>query len=301
MPKQDESDVKEFEETVHVDDSDDSSDDTEDKEETDIEDDSSDEEKDTSTDSSTEKKPDSEDDDVSDKKEDDSSDEDDKPDKVNEPLKDGIVETPREKALRLEVDRLRGDNRSKKTDELFAGSDVSVKKTELSEDKKDRLKKYDPKEIENLREVLDVMADDLGFIKKDEFQKTSYSGQAKNILDDFLEVHKEYDPINDKDDVLWNRFRSEFKLYKVPENPRDLKKLFNKIHNDVVGIKPSSDLRKIEANKEKIDSASHSASKNKSNKRAEQVVDRSQSSVTKEDARRGLKGFTDEEIDDLLS
>ena len=305
MSEQDK-DVKEFEEVSKVDE-DDTEDEESDEDDSDSEEDSEtdetskDSEKDTHTDPSTDKKPDSEDDETSKEDESDTED-DDKSEEENKPLKDCIVETPREKALRLENQRLRDGNRRKKSDDLFAGSEEKPvkKKQEMSEDKKERLKKYDPKEIENLREVLDVMADDLGFVKKDEYNKSSYEGQAKDILDDFLEDHQEYDPTNDKDDVLWNRFQSEFSLYKRPENPRDLKKLFKKIHNDIVGIKPASDLRKIEAKKEKIDSASHSASKSKSTKK-EQIVDRSNSTVDKETARKGLKGFTDEEIDELLS
>ena len=306
----DDKDVKNTEEIHHVDDSvededkedDESSEDESDTEDKD-DDSESDEEKETPTDPSTDKKPDS-------KEEDDESsdEEDDKSDKGEEHLKDGIVETPRENALRLEVERLRGKDREKRSDDLFAGSKdrQPVKKQELSEDKKERLKKYDPKELENLREVLDVMADDLGFVKKDEYQKSSYEKQAKDILNDFLEDHSEYSPEKDKDDVLWNRFQSEYKLYRTPEDPRDLKKLFKKIHNDIVGIKPASDLRKIEAKEEKIKSASHSAShsasKGKSNKRqTEEVVDRSNSTVDKDLARQGLKGFSEEEIDDLLS
>lgn len=303
MPKQDEKDVKEFEETSHVDDSDDSKEKEEesDKDESseseeksdETKDDSKDDEKDTHADSSTDKKPDSE---SSEEKEDES----DKSEEDKEQLKDGIVETPREKALRLEIENLRGTNRKKKADDLFVGSESPAKKQEIAPDRKEKLKKFDPKEIENLREVLDIIGEDLGYVKKDDYQKQSYQNQAKDILDTFLEEHQEYDPTNDKDDVLWNRFQSEFKLYRLPENPRDLKRLFKKIHNDVVGIKPQSDLRKIEADKEKITSASHSAAKSKS-KKQEQVVDRSNSSVDRETARKGLKGFTDEEIDDLLS
>ena len=295
MPKQDE-EVKEFDETSKVDDSDDS----EEKEDDESSDDSEKDEEETKDDSDDSKEKETQSESSSDENQssDDESKEDDESEKEEPKEVDG--ETPREKALRLEVERLKQYRRDDRSKELFSKDDAPVKKKEISDDKKERLKKYDPKEIENLREVLDVMADDMGFVKKDEYQKSSYSSQAKDILDDFLENHPEYTPENDKGDVLWKRFQSEYSLYKLPESPRDLKKLFSKIHNDVVGIKPSSDLKKIEASKEKLDSASHSASKNKQTKKTEQLVDRSSGSVDKETARKGLKGFTDEEIDELL-
>ena len=295
MPKQDE-EVKEFDETSKVDDSDDS----EEKEDDESSDDSEKDEEETKDDSDDSKEKDTQSESSSDENQssDDESKEDDESEKEEPKEVDG--ETPREKALRLEVERLKQYRRDDRSKELFSKDDAPVKKKEISDDKKERLKKYDPKEIENLREVLDVMADDMGFVKKDEYQKSSYSSQAKDILDDFLENHPEYTPENDKGDVLWKRFQSEYSLYKLPESPRDLKKLFNKIHNDVVGIKPSSDLKKIEAKKEKLDAASHSASKNKQTKKTEQLVDRSSGSVDKETVRKGLKGFTDEEIDELL-
>ena len=291
MPKQDEKDVKNLEEESKVDDSEE----TEEKEETSEEESTEPEEKTeeetkeetkkeeekTSTDSSPEKKKESESEGI-------------------EPLKDGIVETPRERGLRLKIERMQGDTRKERSKELFVSSDAPAeKKEESSPDKSDKLKKYDSKEIENLREVMGIIGEDLGYIKKDEYQKSSYEDAAKGILDDFLEAHQEYNPENDKGDVLWGRFQSEFKQYKNPSSPHDLKKLFKKIHNDVVGIKPASDLLKIEAKKEKIESVSHSASKSKSKTKPNQTVNKTHS-IDKETAKAGLKGFTDEEIDELI-
>ncbi len=295
MPTQDIEDVKNFEETVKVDDTEtekeeeetkeESEEESSEEEETEEKDDeeSKEEEEKTSTEPSPEKETTEE-----------------KSEEKVEPLKDGTVETPRERALRLKVERLQGEDRKKKADDLLDKPDIPTEKKEISQDKKDRLAKFDAEEVENLREILEVMGDELGFVKKDEHQKSSYETQAKDALEDFLEEHPEYSPENDKGDILWNRFKSEFEQYKKPDSPRGLKKLFKKIHNEVVGIKPASDLRKIEAGKEKIESASHSASKSKSKNKSEQIVDSSKTTIDRETAERGLKGFSKEEMDDLL-
>lgn len=305
MLKQGNEDVKNFEETVKVDDTE-----TEEKEEETTEESEEKSEEKTEEESSESEETEEKDDDKS-KEEEEKTSTESSPEKETteekkseekvEPLKDGTVETPRERALRLKVETLQGKDRKKKADDLLDKPDTPTEKKEISQDKKDRLKKYDAKEIENLREILEVMGDELGFVKKDEHQKSSYETQAKDALEDFLEEHPEYSPENDKGDILWGRFKSEFEQYKKPDSPRGLKKLFKKIHNTVVGIKPASELRKIEAGKEKIESASHSASKSKSKNKPEQIVSNSHTTVDKELIDRGLKGFSEEEKKDLLN
>lgn len=47
-------------------------------------------------------------------------------------------------------------------------------------------------------------------------------------------------------------------MYKQPQNPNDFKKIFNRIHTDIFGIKPIGDKGALNAAKEKIKVASHS-------------------------------------------
>ena len=206
-------------------------------------------------------------------------------------------ETPRERALRLETQRLKGVIRDGKRKQLFTGETPQPKKQELSDEKRKVLEKFNPEEISNLKEALDVLADDMGFVRKDEFQKTSYQDQAKDILDEFLDQHPEYDPSNDKDDVLWKQFQSEYSQYRLPENPKDLMKIFQKIHREILGIKPGSELRKVEAKEEKLKTASQPTAPKKQTKQED--VHRP-STVDRTVAEKILKGFTPEELDDMF-
>lgn len=198
-------------------------------------------------------------------------------------------ETSAEFALRKEVERLRGKLRSNQTKEIFTPAPPGTKKP-LSPDKQKVLEKYDPAELNNLRELIDVMADDMGFIKKEELTAQTYNSQADSILNDFLDDHKEYLPENDPEGILWNQFREEFSLYKQPENPKEYKKLFSKVHDNIFGMKPTGDIKKINAQRQKIAVASHagasssaiSSPKAVSNLRTDKLI-----------------GFSDEEIKDM--
>lgn len=202
-------------------------------------------------------------------------------------------ETPRERALRLEVKRLKDLGRKERKDDITAhpGGKEAAKK-ELSEDKKKILAKYKPEDMQNLREVIDVLAEDMGFVRKNEMGATSYAERAEGELDKFLEAHKEYLPENDKDNVLWDRFKTEYALYKQPENPKDFKKIFDRVHQTVFGIKPASDLKKIDASKEKIKVASHSGA----SKPGSGTIQAKAPAGLRFDM---LKGFSDEEKAEL--
>jgi len=209
-------------------------------------------------------------------------------------------ETPREYALRLEVTRLKRGNREKRAKDLLGGekpekpSGISqAQYNELNEDEKSLLGQYDANELSTFEKILDVLAKKHGWVKREELATTTRSQVSNDILDGFLQGHPEYLPENDKDNVLWGRFKSEFQLYKVPENPRDLKKIFNKIHRDIFGVKSEDELRKINAQKEKLKVVSHSGGS----------ATRGQSSpegtrLTPEQ-RSHFKGFSDKDFDDL--
>ena len=204
-------------------------------------------------------------------------------------------ETNKEFAYRLEITRLRREGRKERSGEILTAPPV-IAKQEMSPEKKKVLEKYKPEEIATLREVFDVMADDMGFVKKDQLGATRYQEQATEVLDTFLEKHPEYMPANDPGNVLWDRFKQEYSLYKQPANPKDLKKVLEKVHKDVFGIQPAAALSKNDAAKEKIKVASHSgasrpAPSREGVKRASAPVQGLRTDM--------LKGFSDEEIADL--
>ena len=211
---------------------------------------------------------------------------------------DGLAEvpgeTPRERALRLEVTRLKSLNRQERVAEILPHNTPPASKRELTDDEKNILGKYKPEEINALKEVLPALAKEMGFVRQDEIAGNTYAEKSQEVLDSFLEKHPEYLPENDKDGTLWGAFKTEYGLYKQPSNPKDFQKIFERVHRDVFGIKPAAGLTKVNAAREKASVASHAGAS-------------SQPSVA---ARRGtvapqglrldmLKGFSPEELADL--
>jgi hypothetical protein len=209
-------------------------------------------------------------------------------------------ETPREYALRLEVTRLKRGNREKRTQELL-GEGMPEKPSgitqaqyeELNEDEKSLLSQYDPKELSTFEKILDVLAKKHGWVKRGDLASTTRSQVSNDILDDFLQNHPEYLPENDKDNVLWGRFKSEFQLYKIPDNPKDLRKIFSKIHRDIFGVKSDEELKKINAQKEKLKVVTHSgglATRGQSSPKGARLTPEQKSH---------LKGFSDKDFEEL--
>jgi len=208
-------------------------------------------------------------------------------------IKEVEGETPREKALRLELTRQRLRNRQMRVKGLF-GEEAPEPKKEVDPKNKDVLKKYDPSEIENLKEVLEVMADDLGFIKKSEYAKESYQKDAHRELNSFLEKHPEYLPENDTDNTLWNAFQGEFNLYNRPQEPRDYQKIFNKIHHSLFGIKSEADYKRVDAQRQKAKVVSHSSSSPNKTKAKDTGTGLDPS------LKNYMKGFDDKDLDEMF-
>jgi hypothetical protein len=191
-------------------------------------------------------------------------------------------ESPRERALRLEVERVKGLLRKERTDELF------VKRPSASQIDEE-LKEYDPEELKRFEKI----ASKMGFAKKDEILHESTQEKLNAEFESFIDAHPEYAPENDKDGLLWNQLKSEFTLYNPPKDPKTLRKVLNKVHNDVFGVQPATNLSKINASREKIKVASHTgASAGKETKTKTQ----SPSGLRLD----GMKGFSEEEIAELL-
>lgn len=208
-------------------------------------------------------------------------------------------ETPRERALRLEIENLRGQNRKKQTDELLGNPQApAATKKELSPEKTAVLSRYKPGEIEALREVLPVLAEEMGYVRGDQLKQNQYTDKASEELDSFLKEHPEYLPENDKDNVLWKRFGEEYGLYRQPANPKDFRKIFNRIHKDIFGIKVTGEGKgEVEAGKRKVAAAAHSGSSAASTRTASNARPKANTSGLRADM---LKGFTDEEKAEIL-
>jgi hypothetical protein len=185
-------------------------------------------------------------------------------------------ESPRERALRLELTRVKGVIRDQKRDELF------VKKTVAPEED---LSEYDPEELKRF----ETLATKMGFAKKNEIVQDKNNSEFET----FIDAHPEYSSENDKDGTLWNRFKTEFNLYVAPKDPKTLKMLLNRVHNEIYGVQPAKNLNKINASQEKIKVASHTgASAGKETRTKTQ-----ETSGLRIDA---LKGFSEEEKKELF-
>ena len=189
------------------------------------------------------------------------------PESVNQP-KPVEGETPRERALRREVEKLKKQRRDDRSKELFTGPEPikSVQPEPASDD--ELLSRYDQTELKNLEEVIDVIAKKKGWVRNEELQATSYKQTATDVLDEFLASHPMYLPEQDSDNILWNQFQSEFSLYKTPENPKEYKRIFQKIHNEILGVRQLDEDPKLKAQDEKIKAASHAGGKQGMNTKA---------------------------------
>lgn len=206
-------------------------------------------------------------------------------------------ETARERALREEVTRVKRKLRTERGQKMFKDAQVSVNNDTLSDEDKAVLETFDPEQVANMEKLIAIQAKKMGFVKKEEFAKQTYHEQAQGVLDDFLEKHPEYDESNDPDGVLWGQFQKEYAQYKSPENPKELTRIFNKIHKEVFGISTDdSSLKRVEAQKEKIKVASHSASSGGSSKKSESKVDEDTKKLVDSGA---LQGFSEEELKEL--
>lgn len=207
-------------------------------------------------------------------------------------LKDVPGETPRERALRAELTRERALRRGDQAHEVFGNAPApATKRGELSEDDKKVIGKYKPEEVAALKEVLPVLAKEMGYVRAEDLAGQSYADKAQETLDGFLDKHPEYLPDNDKDGTLWAAFKAEYGLYKQPSNPKDFGRIFEKIHRDVLGIKPATALTKVNAQKEKTQVASHTGASSTTSAPRERAGKPAANSYRTD----MLKGFSDED------
>lgn len=211
-------------------------------------------------------------------------------------LNDVDGETPRERALRLKLADSEKENRRLLGQDLKIGEAPIAVKKELPPERADILKKYRPEEIAALREVLPVLAEDMGYVRTDQLNAQQYAERSEIELQEFLKEHPVYLPEKDKDGLLWGKFKENFQMYKQPKDPKDFKKIFNRIHTDIFGIKPAGDKGAITAAQQKIKVASH-AGASSPNRSGVSDRPRAGSPGLRLDM---LKGFSDEERSEML-
>lgn len=187
-------------------------------------------------------------------------------------------ETVREKALRLETQRLKGLLRTERQNEILPTQPTAPIAQEDDVD-------LDPEQVK----TFDKLARKLGFVKRDD----QVAQNNNDAFQSFLEEHPEYEQANDKDGILWDQFKAEFKLYAPPQDPKTLKKVLNKVHNEVFGVQPAANLTKINAQREKIKVASHTGAS------VQKVAPRARVQAPSGLRMDAMKGFSDAELKEL--
>lgn len=140
-------------------------------------------------------------------------------------------ETPREKALRLEVQRLRGLTRKKQVEDLV---ETTQQPQVTAEDEYQVLKDqgYTDDEIKKMVTAVDLIASKKGYVRADR----NYAQSVQDTVDLFVEGHPEYKPSNDPDNLRWDRFQALLAdgTYNLAgKTPKQLTSIFNKVDEDV--------------------------------------------------------------------
>lgn len=193
---------------------------------------------------------------------------------LNEP-KPVEGETIKERALRKEVEKLRGKLRKERAEELIIQKEQPIAENTSLDD-------YDPLEVEKLDKILAAR----GYIKKEEIEKKTYDEIALGELDEFLKSHPEYD-----DDSVYKQFQDELSVYAKPQNPKKYKELFDRVHKTIFGDNVVK--QNVAAANEKLKVASHgSATVTKPNTKSAKVLDQK--------LKEYLQGYSDDELIDMF-
>jgi hypothetical protein len=191
--------------------------------------------------------------------------------KEESPLKEAKPvegETLKERALRKEIERLRAEKRQ------GAVQVVAPKEQDLNSESKSKLEElgYSEDEIDNMTKVIDILAEQQGYVKKSH----TYQESINQVLSDFIEEHPIYKPANDKNDEHWARFQqilsNDYNI--IGKNPKQVKAVFEKVHRDIAeefGDVEDED-KKLNAQTQKIRSVSHGGG-TKTNSNTSRVVD----------------------------
>lgn len=209
-------------------------------------------------------------------------------------------ETPREKALRLEVQRLKGLRRKEAVGEIANATKGGPQApSQAVSDRMAKLREtYSEDEIRAMEEAIDVLAESKGYVKA----STSYQQTVNDNLNLFIEENPEYKPENDPEDVRWGRFQEIVGsgVYNLSgKTPQQLQSIFKKIKQDVdeeIG-EPATvtkaktkdrELRQNAAQNQKIKSVSHSGGTKSAPSKKTTDIDPS--------VRGMFKGFDDDDL-----
>jgi len=198
-------------------------------------------------------------------------------------------ETPREKALRLEIQRVKTLLREKTVSDLTGNNPAPQGVDDLQQL---RDIGYSDEEISNMEKAIDVIAQKKGYVKAEQ----SYQATVNNIVESFIDSHPEYKPENDPEDVRWTRFEGIIKsgVYNLSgKTPKQLNDIFKKVHRDVIEELGEADVtvevKRQAAQAQKIKSVSHSGGTKSAPVKKASTID--------PNVRGMFKGFDDEDLE----
>jgi len=199
-------------------------------------------------------------------------------------------ETPREKALRLEIQRLKQLRREDGINKLVGNKPNQ----EIAQDKLKELKDlgYTDEEILNMEKAIDILATKKGYVKAEQ----TYQSTVNSVVESFIDLHPEYKPENDPEDVRWTRFEALLQsgIYNIAgKTPKQLNEIFRRVHKDVVDelgeATMHTETKQKAAKIQKIQSISHSGGTKTTPEKKTSKIDPT--------VRSFFKGFDDEDLE----
>lgn len=196
-----------------------------------------------------------------------------------------VGETPKEHALRLETERLKGLLRGERAAEIRP----TVAPAAPISPTADIRAKYKPQDLA----AFDEMAKGLGFVRGDELKANEYGTKSDEVIREWQEAHPETE-----DPLIWDRIKAQFGpngIYQYPKNPNDYKTILNKIHQDIFNIQPVGDKGALTAKNQKIHVASGPGNSGPSRSITPTRTMPNSSGLRLD----GLRGFSDEEKESI--
>jgi len=101
-------------------------------------------------------------------------------------------------------------------------------------------------------DYFEKLASALGYAKSDDIEKSKiemrrqeYERVKHEEINKFVTDHPEYQIGIEANDLRWNSLLSEFRIYKLPEDPREFGKLLERAHRAISGTTSSFDAKKV--------------------------------------------------------
>jgi hypothetical protein len=193
-------------------------------------------------------------------------------------------ETPRERGLRIEIQKLREKVRNK--EEL-----LKITPPPMDNKEYDALKEiYSDDELEKVEKLFDVIGKKKGYVKESDI----YTKEGQTTWEGFEKQHPEYKPENDPEDVRWNAFKTiiDRDYKREGKSPQELARLFQKVHADVqelFGETKTTIAPKRNAELQKVRSVSHTGG-------TQTEVSKKSNAPTDPKVRAMFKDFDDEDF-----